>query len=325
MRVFLRGSGIRRMLLIGLFILMLGGGFFVGANGQVSADSNQTCFPQTSQCLSGVFLTYWQTNGELRVFGYPLTSAINEPYRDTGQEYQTQWLERNRFEVHPEYAGSPYEILLGLLGKQRLSQLNRVPDTREPGAKPGCLWFEETGHNVCNQQGALGFLSYWEGHGLQIQGLDNYARSLQLFGLPLTTPKLETNANGDTVLTQWFERARFEWHPTNPDAFKVLLGLLGKEILGQTAAPEPTNPPAEPTRSTQPPVPTSRPHSTATPAPSSVMPSSVPPTAPPTARPTAVSTTVPATATVKPSATIVLPTDLPTAIPTNTIALPVSP
>jgi hypothetical protein len=32
------------------------------------------------------------------------------------------------------------------------------------------------------------------------------------------------------VLTQWFERARFEWHPNKPDEFKVLLGLLGREI-----------------------------------------------------------------------------------------------
>jgi hypothetical protein len=33
------------------------------------------------------------------------------------------------------------------------------------------------------------------------------------------------------VLTQWFERARFEWHPGKPDQYKVLLGLLGNETL----------------------------------------------------------------------------------------------
>jgi TolB protein len=32
------------------------------------------------------------------------------------------------------------------------------------------------------------------------------------------------------VLTQWFERARFEWHPNNPAEFKVLLGRLGDEV-----------------------------------------------------------------------------------------------
>jgi len=43
---------------------------------------------------------------------------------------------------------------------------------------------------------------------------------------------METNANGDTVLTQWFERGRMEWHPNNPANFRVLLGLLGTEVRG---------------------------------------------------------------------------------------------
>jgi hypothetical protein len=41
---------------------------------------------------------------------------------------------------------------------------------------------------------------------------------------------METNSSGDRVLTQWFEGARFEWHPRNPRAFKVLLGRLGAEM-----------------------------------------------------------------------------------------------
>ncbi len=31
--------------------------------------------------------------------------------------------------------------------------------------------------------------------------------------------------------TQWFERARFEFHPNNPDPYKVLLGRLGAEVF----------------------------------------------------------------------------------------------
>jgi hypothetical protein len=46
---------------------------------------------------------------------------------------------------------------------------------------------------------------------------------------------METNSSGDTVLTQWFERARFEYHPNNPAAFRVLLGLLGNEVRGNSA------------------------------------------------------------------------------------------
>ncbi len=207
----------------------------------------QTCFPadKTPFCYDTPFEAYWQANGGLAVFGYPITAAANETNRDTGQTYLTQWAERNRFEVHPENAGTPYAILLGRLGADRLAQLGRANDPRESGPKDGCLWFEQTGHNVCNQQGSLGFKSYWQSHGLQIDGLDSYARSLQLFGLPLTAPQMETNAAGDTVLTQWFERARFEWHPNEPDEFKVLLGLLGREVA--SASPPPVAPPPAPT------------------------------------------------------------------------------
>src|SRR5690606_6059282 len=148
----------------------------------------------------------------------------------------TQWFERGRLELHPENP-EPYTILMGRLGADRLLQLGRDPaaEPRETTAKAGCLWFEETGHNVCNQSESLGFRQYWETHGLTIPGLDPYQQSLQLFGLPLTEANYEINDNGHYVLTQWFERARFEWHPNQPDEYKVLLGLLGNEIAGKTS------------------------------------------------------------------------------------------
>lgn len=220
-----------------------------------TASAKELCFAgKTEYCLNDPFSGYWENNGGLPVFGYPITAAAPEQNRDTGQTYNTQWVERNRMEVHPENAGTPYEILLGLLGKDRLAQIGRnwQAEPREAGPKAGCLWFEQTGHNVCNNSGNLGFKTYWETHGLKISGLDNYARSLQLFGLPLTEPKMETNSSGDTVLTQWFERARFEWHPNNPDEYKVLLGLLGKEVRSGNTPPPP--PPSDPCASTPDPV-----------------------------------------------------------------------
>ena len=206
--------------------------------------AHEICFDkeQTPYCLTDPFSDYWEVNGGLPVFGYPIAERTAELNRDTGEIYPTQWLERNRFEYHEANKGTPYAVLLGLLGKERLAQVGRdwLGEGREAGPREGCIWFEETGHNVCNQAGDLGFKPYWETHGLAINGLDSYARSLQLFGLPLTESRMETNSSGDSVLTQWFERARFEWHPDNPDQFKVLLGLLGTEAYDQTApAPEP--------------------------------------------------------------------------------------
>ena len=112
---------------------------------------------------------------------------------------------------------------------------------REAGPRPNCRWFAQTNHNVCDQELGLGFRTYWETHGLRDPRLSRYDQSLQLFGLPLTEAQVETNAAGDTVLTQWFERARFEWHPTNPAQFRVLLGLLGTELRGIPAPPRTGN------------------------------------------------------------------------------------
>ena len=34
-------------------------------------------FPQTGHTISGRFLSYWQNNGGLPVFGYPITDAAD--------------------------------------------------------------------------------------------------------------------------------------------------------------------------------------------------------------------------------------------------------
>ena len=182
------------------------------------------CFPETGFCIDGRIREYWEQNGGLEVFGYPLNNARLERNRDTGEVYLTQWFERNRFEVHPENQ-APYDVLLGRLG----AELITAPPAQAEAAQADCLWFDVTQLNVCNQAGNLGFMSYWQNHGLQFDGAADFAESLALFGYPLSTARMETNSSGDTVLTQWFERARFEWHPNNPDEFKVLLGRLGAE------------------------------------------------------------------------------------------------
>ena len=46
---------------------------------------------------------------------------------------------------------------------------------------------------------------------------------------------MERTSSGDTILTQWFERARFELHPDNLAGSRVLLGRLGAELQAQQA------------------------------------------------------------------------------------------
>ena len=220
-------------------LLMLGGLPLLNPSSTYAAD--QRCFGETGQCISGRFRAYWEQNGGLAVFGFPISSARDEVNRDTGQTYLTQWFERNRIELHTENP-APYDVLLGRLGDDRLRQQNVDWRLQPAGERTSaCLWFEQTKHSVCDQMPGVGFKTYWQGRGLSDPALDTYGRSLALFGLPLTEPYMETNSSGDTVLTQWFERARFEWHPTNPQAYKVLLGLLGNELR---TAPTDTTVPA---------------------------------------------------------------------------------
>src|SRR6266508_6340268 len=197
-----------------------------GLPGNTHSQTGRLCFPQTRQCIEGRFREYWEQNGGLRVFGYPITPQREEIVE--GRPFQAQWFERERFEAHPENS-APYDVLLGRLGDELLKRQGRDWHTFPQGQpQEGCQFFETTGHTVCEP-----FLSYWRGHGLEFDGQPgtSYEESLALFGLPLSEPAMETNSSGDTVLTQWFERARFEFHPQNAPPYNVLLGLLGNEIL----------------------------------------------------------------------------------------------
>lgn len=203
---------------------------------QLILPENVNCFSETAYCTSGGIRSYWEQNGGLPVFGFPVTTTHFETNSDTKLSYVTQWFERNRFEYHPENQ-SPYDILLGRLGDEQL-KIKRIDWQKEPkdsGPQNNCIWFVETHLNVCDQVAGMGFKSYWQSHGLEFDGKPgaSYQESLALFGYPLTQPKVEINSSGDKVLTQWFERARFEWHPDKPAQFKVLLGLLGNESTRQ--------------------------------------------------------------------------------------------
>ena len=73
-----------------------------------------------------------------------------------------------------------------------------------------CRFFVQTGQPLC-----WGFRDFWERHG-----------GVMIFGYPLTGELIE---NGRTV--QYFERAVFEYHPENPEPYRVLLRRLGAEAL----------------------------------------------------------------------------------------------
>lgn len=80
-------------------------------------------FSQTQHNLSGKFQQYWQQTGGLAIYGYPISEVFQEQSKSDGKLYAVQYFERNRFELHPELAGTKYEVQLGLLGSEMIDKL----------------------------------------------------------------------------------------------------------------------------------------------------------------------------------------------------------
>jgi hypothetical protein len=91
-------------------------------------------FEQTGKRVCGLFLTYWRQNGGLAQQGFPLTDLFMETNPTDGKQYPTQYFERARFEYHAELAGTPYVVLLGLLGREQFlaKYPNGIPGPQSP-------------------------------------------------------------------------------------------------------------------------------------------------------------------------------------------------
>jgi len=195
----------------------------------VAADASERCFaaenPAVTNCISGIFKTFWEGNGGLSVFGYPLTAPTTERL-SSGNLIQVQWFERVRMELR----GEGQTPQLATLGETLLQRQGRDWQAQARSqSKSSCQYIEITGRNLCEP-----FLSYYKRHGLSLdrnQKSFSAAESQALFGLPLTEAAEELDTDGKVRLVQWFQRARLELHPEMPPAAQVLGGRVGFEAL----------------------------------------------------------------------------------------------
>lgn len=124
-------------------LLSLLGNFYYQQRYQFGAPANQTAstinprkFNETGKTIGGKFRDYWEANGGLAQQGFPITDEFQEKNQTDGKTYTVQYFERAVFELHPENAGTPYEVLLTLLGKFLCPATNQPQSTAVPPTAP---------------------------------------------------------------------------------------------------------------------------------------------------------------------------------------------
>ncbi len=179
-------------------------------------DVRTVYFPATGHHLSNRtgFLDYWNANGQMHTFGYPLTDEITVDGRII------QYFERVRLEYDPTITDPNWRIQPASLGHAAIDRLTpeyasyRLPAfTTDPGN--GARFFPDTGHTLNGV-----FLTHW------LQNGDE-----QVFGLPIT----EEFALPDGTVVQYFERVRFEYIGADksdllPTRYHVRVTDLGRQI-----------------------------------------------------------------------------------------------
>jgi LPXTG-site transpeptidase (sortase) family protein len=171
-------------------------------------------FQETGHTLAYSFRAFFDRNGGLPIFGLPISEVFFEDGRPV------QYFERARFEWHAVFA----QVQAGHLGRWAAqSYADHQAFAPVASSGPGQTFFAPTSHTLSEP-----FLGFWQRRG----GLD-------VFGYPISEPFEEaSSADGQPYLVQYFERARFEYHPELPPAYQVSLGHLGRQYLAANPAPE---------------------------------------------------------------------------------------
>jgi hypothetical protein len=210
-------------------VVLITGALFSGSQAQTPS----IYFAQTGHYLGGAFRSFWESNGALANFGYPIT-----PEYVSGAGRVTQYFERARFEL-TEVNGQAV-VELGKLGVEMTGgrAFPKVPPIRDTADR---LYFPQTQHIV-----QYGFKEIWETRGGE-----------RIFGLPISEEIKEVVDDGEWRTVQYFERVRFEYWPEFAPSQRVLISNLGRRLAPpELMTPQsPSQPPAGPSRGAPAPAP----------------------------------------------------------------------
>jgi hypothetical protein len=145
-------------------------------------------FPQTGHFVGGAFRSYWERNGGLEIFGYP----ISPEFYQNRDGRVAQYFERARMEL--DVVNGRAIVSLGLVGRDYLAATGQGFPPVAPVRAPGLRYFPETGHTLRGE-----FRNFWERRG-----------GVAIFGFPVSEELVQRLDDGRNYLVQYFERGRFE-------------------------------------------------------------------------------------------------------------------
>jgi hypothetical protein len=173
------------------------------------ADAQQTTslyFPETGHWVKGEFLTFYQSLPDPKaIYGLPLTEAFLDPV----QNIEIQYFQKARLELH-ENAPAEERVQLSPLGTLTF-QANKIAEVDMPTDTPQCRMLGN--YSVC-----YAFLAFFDAHG-----------GITQFGYPISNYAKE----GDQYV-QYFEKARFEFHPELDQDAWVRLTDIGRIQFDQS-------------------------------------------------------------------------------------------
>jgi hypothetical protein len=196
-----------------------------------SPPSDSRLFTATGHFVHGPMREFWENNGGLFIFGYPISQAYEIP------DGFAQYFERVRLEVVVGANGDE-RVRIAPLGEEFWAaygedgpptfHLEAGPSpTTDALLDPGTVdvegeFFSETSLYVQEP-----FLSYWHEH----DGERNFG--------PPVSPQFVAE---DGTLKQYFRYARFEYDEENDE---VVLGHLAREVFGSREPPPTGSPPSD--------------------------------------------------------------------------------
>jgi hypothetical protein len=181
----------------------------LSVRGSFAQNESSEYFSETGHWVYGDILqAYRSVSNPALLYGYPITEAfVSQKAGEVG--LQIQYFDKARFEFHPENPAD-LRVEISPLGRY-LYELDKpgssVPITH--GA-PGCRYFSEVDFQVC-----YAFLDFFEDYG-----------GISQFGYPASDLEFH-----DGWVVQYFQRARFEWHPEHPSGQRVVLTDVGSQYF----------------------------------------------------------------------------------------------